>query len=131
MLEELRHVIHAFELSLGHNGTSESDGRQRGGFVVCQALVCHLNVDMVVIDGFVVLLGEVGNIGAGCLGRVLRLICFEELPLDDVPVIQVAVIFLEGILNLRILLLTAHPAVVAASLTLSLRRRAAIISLSL
>ncbi len=42
MLEELGHVIHAFEFGLGHSGNDEPDGGHCGRYVVCQAFVPQL-----------------------------------------------------------------------------------------
>jgi hypothetical protein len=61
--------------------------------VVGQSLVGRLDPVGVVIDGLLRFLIQICEIGAGGLGGVLGFVGFQELGLDDVPVVDVKPFF--------------------------------------
>jgi hypothetical protein len=63
VFEEFSHISYTFQLRLSHGCAGEPDGGHGGGLVVSQALLCHLDVVVVVIDGFVISLSEIGKVG--------------------------------------------------------------------
>ncbi len=97
MLKELCHVIYTFDLGLVRNGSGESYGGHGVGLVVGEALVDCLHPDMVVFKCFARLLDQVSKVGTNFMCRVLWLVCLEELPLTDVPVLLVEVVFFQGL----------------------------------
>ncbi len=90
MLDELEGVGDSFSFNLGLGGSSSdgvADSSHGGGLFVREAFVGHLNPVGVVIDTLFRLLGQVGEVGAGCLGGVFWLISFKKFCLDGVPVV--------------------------------------------
>ncbi len=86
MLKERGHVAHFFQFSMVWGGTSQPDWVHCFGLVVCQSLVCHLDVVVVVIASLVVSLYEVQKVWVGCPGQTFWFICFHEFSLEDVPI---------------------------------------------
>ncbi len=58
-----------FDLGLGSSGSNNTSNCSHGsGFLIHETFVGHLDAISVVVDGFLLLLGQVGKIGAGHFG---------------------------------------------------------------
>ncbi len=96
MFDEFEGVRDSFSFNLGLGGSggdSVADCGHGGGLLVREAFVGHLDLVGIVIDAFFRLLVQVGEVGAGCLGRIFWLISFKEFGLDGVPIVGVNSIF--------------------------------------
>ncbi len=96
MLDEFEGVSDTFSFNFvlgGPSGDGVANGSHGGGLLVCETFVGHLDAVGVVIDAFLRFLGQVGEVGAGCLGRIFWLISFKKFGLDGVPVVGGDAIF--------------------------------------
>ncbi len=90
MLDEFEGVSDTFSFNFvlgGSSGDGVANGSHGGWLLVCEAFVGHLDAVGVVIDALFRLLGQVGEVGAGCLGRIFWLVSFKKFGLDGVPVV--------------------------------------------
>jgi len=93
VLDKLEGIQDSFSFGLSDGGSNQPDSGHGGRFVVSEVLVGHLDLVRVVVDGLFCFLGEVSEVGAGGLGRVLGFVALQELSLDGSPVVHVISIF--------------------------------------